>query len=314
MTFGGAIGYLFSSIGKIPMIFSGLGYFIGGGFGRSMTRMSDTTSHVDMTQTGNQFNDACSVAFWSNTLMNVILLIVSCLKAGILGILGFILGSVGQIILIAASILLYALAMFLGEKFKSHWNTTFIKVVTVLYWIAMVFSLFTLIGGVRNVIGAVIGVKVFDILHSVLSLFQTLILYLSYGLLLDAFAAGTPVNYMGQNDQYGQYGDQTYYNQQGQYGQQNQYGQQGSFNQQGQQNWNNTGAGVAGAAGLGGLGAINDKTTGSIGADSGPIGGSQYNQNNQNNQNVQMYACPFCGGAVTHGTNPCPHCNRFLNW
>ena len=99
------------------------------------------------------------------------------------------------------------------------------------------------------------------------------------------------------------------------------------------------------AAGVAGLGAINTVKNQSIGqetADFNPNNqGNNFNQNNgynqqnnfnpnmnngynqqgygqqnmnQNNQNVQMYACPYCGGAITHSTTPCPHCNNPINW
>lgn len=36
--------------------------------------------------------------------------------------------------------------------------------------------------------------------------------------------------------------------------------------------------------------------------------------NNDLNPNIQMYSCPYCGGVMKQGDNPCPHCSKLVNW
>lgn len=272
MNYGNAIMYIINSFNKIPEVFKGITYYTSG-IGQSFNRLKEKSSHLNMTEVENEVYTAFGISFWLSSIFGIIILVLSCMQAGIWGIFGGIFGMAGELIGMAFILLIYSLFVFLGNKYKDHWNMLLMKFLIVLYFISIFLTLWGVIGDIRGVISAIRYFSGYSMLYSIISLLEAAVVLMSSGLVLNALNKGVPVNYQASN---------TFQNN----------SQMNNQNYWENQNINSNG--------LSGLGAVNDRK----------IGGSIQ----QEEPMQQLYACPYCGGAITQGTNPCPHCNQQVNW
>lgn len=276
MNYGQAISYVLRSINRIPQLFLGISYYTSGGINRSISLLSLQSSHIDMRNNADRTYLGWSFMFWGSFILGLLSMVVSSIPYGGWGFLTVFLGSLVTLVASVVSLLMAALFITLGEKFKSHWNTILMKVITVLYFISVISCIW---GMISAIIGLVRDFAIISLITCFISLVQNFVNVCAYGMILDAIATGSPTNYVqNQNNQFNQ---QNYYSQ-------SQFNQQGQFNVQNQ--------------GLNNLGAINtNNSKSSI-------------ETQQPTQSPQMYACPFCNKPIVYGTNPCPHCNNTLNW
>lgn len=332
MNMGSAISYIFSKMGSIGQIFKGLSYFGNGGIGKSFSVIGQNGSHFDMRQGQETVYTGWSLMWWVSTISVVLLQILNWI------FIDFTIGSIITMLIgPAIGLAVYAFFITKGTQNETHWAAWAVKGL-------MIIHLLSLIGYIglicANVIGAIIS-----LIGSIVFLGGSYLIFSILGILINflvnvaniclAFYILNGLNQACVTN----YNQNMGYNPNMQNGYDMNNGYNPNYNPNMQNGFNPNAAGVAG------LGAINTVKNQSIGqetADFNPNNqGNNFNQNNgynqqnnfnpnmnngynqqgygqqnmnPNNQNVQMYACPYCGGAITHSTTPCPHCNNPINW
>ena len=316
MNFQNTLTYVINGIGKVPSVMQGLGYWVSGGINRSINRLRENSSHINMTESKDTVFTGMLVAFWCSILLQVISRICDILLGGLGGIFGGILGfvflAVGTVV---GLVILTAVIMF-ASKYQ-NWSTQVIKILTGLYFISLIFVVIGFVGGLWGIISSLQFIRftsAHSIISSIIGLISSVATFLASGIILNGLAGGTAVNLaqQGFNQQgFGQQGfGQQGFSQQG-FGQPGQgFGQQdqGFGTQQGQQ-------GFGAATGFGATN-LGKQQTGFSGQHTGFGGQTQGQQGfgTQPGQQEQLYQCTYCGGAIRYGQNPCPHCGGQLNW
>ena len=305
MNFQNTLTYVINGVGKVPSVMQGLGYWVSGGINRSINRLRENSSHINMTESKDTVFTGMLVAFWCSILLQVISRICDILLGGLGGIFGGILGfvflAVGTVV---GLVILTAVIMF-ASKYQ-NWSTQVIKILTGLYFISLIFVVISFVGGLWGIISSLQFIRftsAHSIISSIIGLISSVATFLASGIILNGLAGGTAVNMAQQG-----------FNQQG-------FGQQGFGGQQqtgfgGQQQQAGFGGQQSyGQAGFGGFdGQQGSGQTGFGGFDQG-LGQQQTGfQAGQNTAQTQMYQCTFCGQAIPYGVNPCPHCHNSLNW
>ena len=326
MNMGSAISYIFSKVGSIGQIFKGFSYFGNGGIGKSFSVIKQSGSHFDMRQGQDTVYTGWSLMWWITAIGLVLTNLLGVIFEGTFGF-----STISNIAFGAGvSLIVYSFFIMKGSQNESHWKAGLVKALIVLYFVSIIGYCILLC---VNVIGALIG-----FIGSLLFLGVETAIYTVLNILIDfcvnvgsIFGIFYILNGLNQ-------ACVANYNQNMGYNPNMNNGYNPNYNPNMQNGFNPNVAGVAG------LGAINTVKNQSVGQDTTGFNqnqGNGYNPNNgynqqndfnanmnngfnqqgygqqnvnQNNQNVQMYACPYCGGAVTYGTNPCPHCRSQLNW
>ena len=360
MSFGSALSYVFSNIGKVFSVFSGLSYFKTGGITKSLNVVKAQGTHFDMRNAQDTVYSGWSIGFWIAAFGSIVTFILGCIFDG------FVLSSlIATVVSLLVSACIIAFIITIGKKNESHWKGWLVKLFIILGLLSFIgsilsvaISLFatgagligTIIGGIGY--GAVFGgigvgaaakVAIELILTFIIDLAITVLSLCNMCNVLTGMnmAVVTNGNQMGYNNgmNYNNYNDAQNYN----------------------PNGFNAGVGAGVGAGVAGLGAVNNVKNSTVDIPNQPQNGFNQNMNNgfnqnqnmnngfnqpqnnfgqnngfnqngfgQNNfnqgmnqgqvqqnvptQNVQMYACPYCGQAIVHGANPCPHCNNPVNW
>lgn len=337
MSFGSAISYILGNIGKVFGVFSGLSYLKTGGINQSINVVKANGTHFDMRNAQDTIYSGWSVGFWLAAFGSILNFILTAIFDDFT-----VGGLIFTVLPLAVSLCIIAFFITLGKKNESHWKGWLVKVLIVCGMISVVaYALSvvgTLISTVFGLIGALIGGAAYGSILGGIGIGAGLTVALNIilsGVISIAVSLMSAMNMMtvlqGMNNSVPTNGGQMGYNPNGQMN-------PNGYNSNGY-NPNNYNPNMS--AGLSGLGAVNNGNQNNINIDKSQNevnqnmnqGFNGYNQNNfnQNNynqqnynqqnpnqnvnpQNVQMYACPYCGKAVMHGANPCPHCNNSLNW
>ena len=336
MSFGSAISYVLSSIGKVFGCFSGLSYLKTGGINQSLNVVKANGTHYDMRNGQDKIYTGWSVGFWLAAFSSVLNLILTIIFDGF-----SVGGLISTLVILAVPLCIIAFVITLGKKNESHWKSWVVKVLVICGMISTVVYVLSAVGSVISTILGLIGTFIAGAAYGsvlggigigasisvALNLILTCVVSVATNLL-------SSVNMMtvlqGMNMAVAVNGGQMGYNPNGQMNS-NGYNPNG-YNANG---YNPNDYNPNMAAGVSGLGAVNSGNQNNINIDKSQNevnqnmnqGFNGYNQNNFNQnynqqnsnqnvnpQNVQMYACPYCGKAVMHGANPCPHCNNSLNW
>ena len=347
MSFGSALSYIFGNVGKVFSVFSGLSYFKTGGITKSVNVVKAQGTHFDMRNAQDTVYSGWSIGFWIAAFGSILTFLIGCIFDG------FVLSSlIATVVSLLVSACIIAFIITIGKKNETHWKGWLVKLFIILGLLSFIgsilsvlISLFatgagligTIIGGIGYGaafggigVGAAAKVAIELILTFIIDLAITVLSLCNMCNVLTGMnmAVATNGNQMGYNNgmNYNNYNDAQNYNPNG-------------FN-----------AGVGG--GIAGLGAVNTVKNSTVDIPNQPQNGFNQPQNgfnqgmnngfnqpqngfNQNGfsqngfnqdmnqgqvqqnvptQNVQMYACPYCGQAIVHGANPCPHCNNPVNW
>lgn len=305
MNFQNTLTYVINGVGKVPSVMQGLDYWVSGGINRSINRLRENSSHINMTESKDTVFTGMLVAFWCSILLQVISRICDILLGGLGGIFGGILGFVFLAVGTVVGLVILTAVIIFASKYQ-NWSTQVIKILTGLYFISLIFVVISFVGGLWGIISSLQFIRftsAHSIISSIIGLISSVATFLASGIILNGLAGGTAVNMTQQG-----------FNQQG-------FGQQGFGGQQqtgfgGQQQQAGFGGQQSyGQAGFGGFdGQQGSGQTGFGGFDQG-FGQQQTGfQAGQNTAQPQMYQCPFCGQAIHYGVNPCPHCHNSLNW
>lgn len=285
MDFAGSINYMISCISKIPRIITGLTYYTGGGIQRTINRLSDNNSSIDMTNCDTAVYDGLMVNYFCALVLAIISTILTSISGGVFGILLGGIGLIGQVIFMIASLVILAVVITIGRANTTHWNMTFIKVISVIYLLCVVITAVQVIGGIIGLVTDILHFHFMVVIISIVSLISDICGLLGIGMILNGLNGGRPFTNQPQ-----------FNNQQG-------FGQQG-FGQQYNTPGFDQGFGQQGQASQG-YGDFNQ-------------GFGQQQQEFQSHMNEQaqqqMYQCPYCGKPITSGINPCPYCGNILNW
>lgn len=352
MSFGSAISYILGNIGKVFGVFSGLSYLKTGGINQSINVVKANGTHFDMRKAQDAIYSGWSIGFWLAAISSILNFVLTTIfdEFTVGGLIVTIVSLAASLCVLAFFITLGRK----NESHWKGWLVKVLIICGMISVVASVLSVVgTLFTSVFGLIGALIGGAAYGsvlggigigaglsvalniILSCVVTVATSLLQALNMLVVLQGMNCAVPVN-----------GGQMGYNANG-------YNPNGQMNPNGYNpngynpnangyNPNNYNPNMS--AGLSGLGAVNGGNQNNINIDKsqnevnqnmnqGFNGFNGYNQNNfnqnnnnQNNynqqnpnqnvnpQNVQMYACPYCGKAVMHGANPCPHCNNSLNW
>ena len=297
MNFQNTLTYVINGVGKVPSVMQGLDYWVSGGINRSINRLRENSSHINMTESKDTVFTGMLVAFWCSILLQVISRICDILLGGLGGIFGGILGfvflAVGTVV---GLVILTAVIMF-ASKYQ-NWSTQVIKILTGLYFISLIFVVISFVGGLWGIISSLQFIRftsAHSIISSIIGLISSVATFLASGIILNGLAGGTAVNMTQQG-----------FNQQG-FGQQGFGGQQqtGFGGQQQQAGFG--GQQSSGQAGFGGFdGQQGSGQTGFGGFDQG-FGQQQTGfQAGQNTAQTQMYQCP--GIFICHSCNSVNYC------
>lgn len=300
MDFQTALTYVINGIGKIALLPQGMGYWVGGGIGRSIAKLKDPSPKFDMTIASETFYTGLVTAFWSSILIQVVLSICNFILGGLSGIIGSVFGLVFLAIgAIVGMVILTAVLIFANTH--KVWNATVVKVLTALYLIASAFTVLSFLGGTWGLIDVARYLRYSSfntIVHAIIGVITPIVTLMSSGIVLKGLAAGIPIQ-MGQNG----------FTQQGFGQQQTGFGQQQGFSQQNYQGFGQqqqTGFGQQNPQGFSGQQGFGQQTQ-QTGFDTADLSKQQQPQG-------QLYQCPYCGQGITYGANPCPYCNNHLNW
>lgn len=294
MDIAGAINYMLSCIGKLPMIILGLTYYTGGGIQRTVSRLSDNSPSINMTNADNTVYDALSITYFWGLICSVVILICTIVTSGLLGILIGGIGAIWQVIVAVVGFAILALIIAVGKANVTHWNMTLVKILSVIYMINAVVSLIQIVTSAIGLVSDIVHIySIFMIISSIISVVSHIVSFLGAGMVLNGLNGGTPVQ------------AQQNFSQQGFGTQPNDY-----WNQQNQQNINQ-GFGDQGQRQTG-FGDFNQ----GFGQQQQEFQSNQFETQQQYGQpgTTQMYQCPFCGKPIQFRANPCPHCNNLIQW
>ena len=319
MGIGNNISHILANSSKLPQLFSGLSYFKNGGLSKSFSVIGMKGTHFDMRNCQETIYTGWSLSWWISAISLIITNILSIISNGfgISNILSIAFGA-------GISLVIFAWFMDMGKKNDSHWKAGLVKLLIILHLIGIlgclgVIFIEVIVGGIGSITSLIfLGIK--DAIYFIINIFIELvvnILTIVASLYTLSGLNGAVVNANG--------GYNPYYNNSN---------MNNGYNPNMQNGYNPNQDMSNGFNNVVGLGAINTQKNQSIGEDTTGFtqqnGYSQqnnygYNQNQQNTynpnneyiqqpQNVQMYACPYCGQAIVHMANPCPHCNNQINW
>ena len=326
MDFAGSINYMLECIKKIPTILTGLTYYTGGGIQKTISRLSDKNTHINMTNQEYVVYDGMMVNFYCSIACTILNLIVTIIAGGLGGILVAGFGVVGSAIGIIVGLVIYTVLITFGRANNTHWNMGLIKFIQVITLIWMVVTGVSAIAKVVGIIPLLLKLNVLSLLLQVVGVISALATLLGIGMIMNGLNDGEP---FANQPQFDNTPNPNFNNQSNQgFGQQNSPSAGfGDFNQgfgQQQQEFQTHQVEQGFGSQQQGFGSQQQQGFGrsqGFGQQQG-FGNQQNNFNRQQNQQhqqpqqpqQQMYQCPYCGQPIAFGVKSCPHCNNLINW
>lgn len=191
ITFKDAIMYVIGTIQKIPNLLEGLKYYPNG-FQGSIEKLQAEGTYIDISETENNLYSAMGSMMWISLFVSIITLLVSNLVIGLDTLVGgiYLVSSlIGTVVAMGLSLCIVSGIVYIGKKYSTKWNLMVVKVIIVLFFLNIIFTVFGLIGNFGGLF--LVGkLSVYKIVNTLLSVFSSAVTLLGAGVVLTSVNNG----------------------------------------------------------------------------------------------------------------------------